>query len=308
MDSRDFECLLAIEETKSLAQAAERLYISQPALSLSLKRMETSLGCELFVRERLGLKPTRAGELYLSFARDFLRREQEVQWQINNCSDLLVIGISPTWEPYICAKILPQLMDLHPGKELNIKRDLYDNFEKMLLDHEIDVSLITMPVSGTLNKRLDYAPLFNDEILLAVPSNSPLLLHAHPVQVGYPLIDISYLKDETFILAPEDTRLGKMSSDFLKKSRLTPNTILRCESIQARTILAALGKGITFVSRFFAETNITFYSPEYLSLGNSMDQPQIILAWRQSSSVNPYVMDFLNIAKDELGKYVESLK
>ena len=66
MDTKLIEYIIAIAEEKSLSKAAERLYLSQPALSQRLKKLEDELGTQLFTRERDGLTLTDAGRIYIN--------------------------------------------------------------------------------------------------------------------------------------------------------------------------------------------------------------------------------------------------
>ncbi|MFR5732002.1 MAG: LysR family transcriptional regulator [Clostridium sp.] len=66
MDTKILEYVIAIAEEKSLSKAAERLYLSQPALSQRLKKLEDELGTPLFLREKNGLSITDAGRIYIN--------------------------------------------------------------------------------------------------------------------------------------------------------------------------------------------------------------------------------------------------
>ena len=81
MDTKILEYVIAIAEEKSLSKAAERLYLSQPALSQRLKKLEDELGTPLFLREKNGLSITDAGRIYPadqagSLKKDFLHESQ----------------------------------------------------------------------------------------------------------------------------------------------------------------------------------------------------------------------------------------
>ena len=77
MEHREMEYVIVIAQEKNLSKAAERLFISQPALSRFLTKLENELGTPLFERKNRQYLPTYAGELYLDTARQILRLQQQ---------------------------------------------------------------------------------------------------------------------------------------------------------------------------------------------------------------------------------------
>ena len=82
MDRRELEYIIVIAQEKNLSKAAERLYVSQPALSRFLLKLETQAGLPLFERKRRQLVPTLAGELYLDTAQKMLQLDQDLERQL----------------------------------------------------------------------------------------------------------------------------------------------------------------------------------------------------------------------------------
>ena len=82
MDRRELEYIIVIAQEKNLSKAAERLYVSQPALSRFLLKLETQAGLPFFERKKRQLVPTLAGELYLDTARKMLQLDQDLERQL----------------------------------------------------------------------------------------------------------------------------------------------------------------------------------------------------------------------------------
>ena len=82
MDFKELEYILVIAQEKNISKAAERLYVSQPALSRALLKVEDRLGVSLFFRKNRQYIPTYAGELYLDMARTVLNKKHEFDRQI----------------------------------------------------------------------------------------------------------------------------------------------------------------------------------------------------------------------------------
>lgn len=83
MDLRQLEYIIAIAEEGNITRAAERVFISQPALSQVLKKLENSLGSPLFVRDGKSVKPTTAGKIYLNGARAILNIAKAMERNLN---------------------------------------------------------------------------------------------------------------------------------------------------------------------------------------------------------------------------------
>lgn len=79
MDLRQLEYIIAIAEEGNITRAAGKMFISQPALSQLLKRLENSLGSKLFVRDGKSVRPTTAGKIYLNGARAILNIEKAME-------------------------------------------------------------------------------------------------------------------------------------------------------------------------------------------------------------------------------------
>ena len=83
MDRREIEYVIVIAQEKTLSKAADRLFVSQPALSRFLLKLEDELGLPLFERRKRQLIPTYAGELYLATARSILQLQQKLEKELD---------------------------------------------------------------------------------------------------------------------------------------------------------------------------------------------------------------------------------
>lgn len=83
MDIKLFECFIKIAETKSISRVAEQMFISQPTLSMQIKKLETSYGCKLFIRSLSGMELTPEGEALLVYARNILRLYNQSLDEVN---------------------------------------------------------------------------------------------------------------------------------------------------------------------------------------------------------------------------------
>ena len=89
MDSQDYQILLDLNELKSITKVAQKYYLSQPALTKRLQRIEDELGCSILTRHKKGVTFTAIGEQVLPYCRDLLRTQQEMVNSINNRQGLV---------------------------------------------------------------------------------------------------------------------------------------------------------------------------------------------------------------------------
>lgn len=128
MDHREMEYVIVIAQEKNLSKAAERLFISQPALSRFLGKLENELGTPLFERKNRQYIPTMAGELYLDTARKILRLQQqfdaELKSLIQTSRGVISMGITPGRGHTLLPHVLPAFREYFPDYEIRSMRKM----------------------------------------------------------------------------------------------------------------------------------------------------------------------------------------
>jgi LysR family transcriptional regulator for metE and metH len=181
VELRDLELLDTIAEVGTLTAAAERLYVSQPALSQRLARLEDRLGGPLFDREGRKLVVTPAGVRMLSSARAVLaelRSAERDLREIRAGRDRRVrftaqCSTTYQWLP----PVISALRDKHPGTEVRIEQVAGDETLAALLDDRVDVALVTKP--DQLMERVHLVPLFRDQMVAVVAADHPWARRSH---------------------------------------------------------------------------------------------------------------------------------
>ena len=124
MEFRQMKYILTLAETRNMTRAAEKLYISQPALSHYLKCVEDELGAQLFDRSTAPMSLTYAGRCYVERARAILLENEQLKRQMRDItrhmSGKLTIGTSRDRASYMMPRILPEFAALYPGIEIEI--------------------------------------------------------------------------------------------------------------------------------------------------------------------------------------------
>ncbi|PZA06327.1 MULTISPECIES: LysR family transcriptional regulator [unclassified Meiothermus] len=187
--------LVVLAEEGNFTQAAERLFLTQPALSVQIRRLEEELKTRLFDRNKRPLEPTEAGRAVVAQARRVLEEVEKIKLGVNGEAQLFQgpfrVGVIPTLAPYLLPRLLPRIIQQWPQLELSVREELTPDILRDLLEGRLDAGLI-----GTAEKLpgLEGAPLFEEPFIAYVSCNHPLYSSPtlHPLEI--PL-------EDTWILA-----------------------------------------------------------------------------------------------------------
>ena len=172
---QDMKYILQIYKDRSFSKAAEHLYMTQPALSIAVKRVEDSLGAELFDRRHHPLELTQAGEAYLEAVHRIHLVEEDLARQIGDLRDLnagsLRIGGTHFMNTYLLAALLGRYMKQYPGIQVEVAETDSVRLGELMQRKELDLTLSCDP---KLVERFERRPAFLDRVLLAVPNSYSL--------------------------------------------------------------------------------------------------------------------------------------
>ena len=171
MTENDLMKIVAIAEEGSMAKAAQKLFITQPALSKSLAKVEKELGEALFTRSTNGLIPTDAGKYLVNKAYQILKlyADTRVEFcELNHMQKgLLKLGSAER----IGALLLPNLLKAFSERYPNIKIDIVEEnsvfLEEQVLMGALDLAIICLPLR---NENLSYKVFYRGPLFLAMPN------------------------------------------------------------------------------------------------------------------------------------------
>ncbi|SDF29691.1 LysR family transcriptional regulator [Sporomusa acidovorans] len=194
MDDKDWLMLQVISEEKNITKTAERLYLSQPAISQRLKNLEREFGIKILHRNAGGVSFTSQGEYLLDYAKVMLTQYRDVKERIlnmeNTVQGTLRLGTSSIFAHYELPDILRGFREQYPQVEVFLKTGLSHTINRALLRGEISVAILRGDYIWNEGQLL----LRNEPICLV--SSSPIELNDLPnqPQISYktdgPLYDI----------------------------------------------------------------------------------------------------------------------
>ena len=150
MDLYQLRGFYEIARERSFTRAAEKLFLTQPAISLQIKALEAELGEVLLDRNRRQIRLTAAGEVLFEHVREILAHVETARNDIaalrEELRGRLVIGTSDTNCTYILPSVLSQYRQMYPGVELDIRNRMSPEVANLVAADEVDVGLATLPV------------------------------------------------------------------------------------------------------------------------------------------------------------------
>ena len=188
-----YEYIVAVDDHRHFATAAERCFVTQPTLSMQIQKLEDQLGVLIFDRSKHPVVPTEVGAAIISQARLVLNEAGRIKEIINAekgiLSGTLRIGILPTLSPYLLPLFIKDFIEKYPDLEVNVEEAITEQIIDKLKKNQLDVGLFVTP-SGV--DGLAEQPIFKEEFvayvgkehaLNKVETIDPFLLSAEDVWV-----------------------------------------------------------------------------------------------------------------------------
>lgn len=149
MELRHLRYFIAVAEEMNVHRAAERLHISQPPLSLTIKQLETELGVALFTREGRGIQITRAGQIYLQYARKILSDAETASEQVRQShlglTGRIKIGFASSAITGPLQKSVSAFKAQYPDVIVDMEQMTNATIPQRLIDKDIDIGLVRVP-------------------------------------------------------------------------------------------------------------------------------------------------------------------
>jgi len=238
MNLRDLRYVLSLAEHEHFGRAAQACNVSQPTLSVQIRKLEELLGVTLFERNSKNVVPTEACGRLIGHARAAVTAAESILAVARDLRDPLAgpfrLGIIPTLAPYLLPLIFAPLRDALPALEMEPWEDQTHALLDRLRAHELDAVLLATELDGP---DLASRPLFAEPFLAALPPDHPLAGQAHIAEADLSpdilvLADGHCLRDQTLEACGSSGALGGA---------------LRASSLSTLLNMVAAGFGTTLI-------------------------------------------------------------
>jgi LysR family hydrogen peroxide-inducible transcriptional activator len=237
---QELRYLVAVAEEGQVARAAERCHVGQPTLSTQLKKLEDTLGVQLFERGPRGLKPTAAGAPIIAQARVVLEEVQKLRELARTAQDpmagALRVGAIPTLGPYLLPHLLPAIRKTYPKLRLLLSESLTAQLLEALHKHTLDAALLALPVA---HAGLETMELFREPFELALPVGHRLAKKKR--------VQPQDLADENLLLLAEGHCLRDQALDVCGAAMRASREEVQATSLETLRQMVAAGIGCTLL-------------------------------------------------------------
>lgn len=275
-------------------KAAERLFVSQPALSKKIRRLEDKLKGALFVRSRRKVALTDAGRILLLKAARLMRDVEdacrETQAAMEGRVGTLRIGFGIASVPDILPRTILRFRELFPEVELQMREMGSPSQVSSLIDSRLDAGLLRLPVT---NGKLVSIPLFSEDLVLATPAG----VRRRPKD------GISGLQNSGFVfVSPSVSRtFHDRVLTLCLRAGFTPRIVQEANEILTILHFVRAGVGISLVPK--SATHLNVPGVRFHELGWKEPLWRIGIAWNRNSEKFPLISRFVKVVQAVVGDH-----
>ena len=236
------EAFLEVARRQNLSRAAEALFVSQPTLTARLQSLEATLGEQLFIRTRRGMRLTEAGDAFLPYAEHAVAALADGRERLGELrrgvAGRLVLGAPPTVSTYTLPALLARFSATHPGVRLAVKTGTSEEILDMVLHDQVQLGIIR----ALANQEIETLPLFTDTlVLIAGPGHR--LARSSPGRQAR----MADLAGEVLVLFGRSSSYLEFTTATFRQAGVLPGSVLELDNIEAAKKMVERGLGVSLV-------------------------------------------------------------
>lgn len=308
------EYVYEVYKERSFSKAAKNLFISQPSLSGTIKRVEEEIGYEIFDRSTKPIGVTDIGEKYIKTIEKILKLERHFIQYVNDVDDLKAGNVSVGGTQQYTSYMLPAIVSKFIEKYPHINVDIVEAKTSSLIRY-LNEGIIDIAIDNYSYDEEDYSRQFQtkDTMILTVPkgfsSNENLKDYAlsfEEIKSGefknddIPFVKLSEFKDENFILLKEGNDTRTRAHKKFVNENISPKVLLEVEQQITSYNLTAYGLGISFISDYLIRNVGDNDSLCYYKLENYENDRDICFYYLKNKYITKAQSEFLKMAKETL--------
>jgi len=241
MDLESLKSFYHVAKEGSFSRAAKVLHVSQPAMSVRIKTLETELGERLFDRARQGVALTEAGAILFDSSEKIFGDVEEALTRLRELRESGVgnvrLGCSDTASMNLLPGVLKKFRKKYPGAEITIRNAYSRGILDLLVRGELDFGIVSKPAS--IDRRLEARTLYTEPFVLVCRKNDPLLRRAR--------LSLDALDGRPMVALEKGTHARELVDRALRQAGARPRIVLETGNIEVQKLYASQGFGFALV-------------------------------------------------------------
>jgi DNA-binding transcriptional LysR family regulator len=291
MEIRQLRYFLSAIRHGSIGAAAIEHYVTQPAVSIQLKKLEGELGEKLYVRRGKRVIPTPAGRLVASQAEEIMKRLSSLADSVRDLKGMhrgeLKLGTIDAASIYVLPRVFRSFRGAYPGIDINVEVAESARLIDDLAGGKIELAIVTMPVRGDA---FQVMPIYEDQMVLVVHPRHPL--------AGVKRRVLKAVAESGLITYPAHSTTRSIIEDVFKKSGLALRAAMEVTSPEAIKRLTEAGLGASVLPLPLVAGEIGKGMLKRLPTGSVRFRRILGMIYRKRDVLSPPARVFLEIVGD----------
>ena len=287
-----YRIFYTVANTGNISKAAKELYISQPAISKSIQKLEESVGCKLFSRSSRGVVLTDEGKLlyeHVSEAFETLTMgEEKLKRSIELGVGHLKIGVSSTLCKYLILPYLKEFIRQNPHISISISCQSTNDTLKLLEDNKIDIGLIGKP-ENLKNIHFDFLEEIEDIFVAA--KDYLRNLKARGIQKDH------ILQSSTLMLLDKNNMTRQYIDDYLQENQIIIKDSIDISDMDLLIDFARIGVGVACVIKNFVREDLENGTLMEIPLGFPIHKREVGFAYKTTTKPSKSLAEFIHFYK-----------
>ena len=289
-----YRIFYTVAKTKNISKAAKELYISQPAISKSIQKLEESMNCELFRRSSRGVMLTEEGELLYSHVKVAFETLELGEDKLRNSIELgvghLKIGVSSTLCKYMLLPYLKDFIKQYPHINISITCQSTNDTLKLLEENKIDVGLIGKPDNI---RSIDFYELAEIEDIFVATSDYLYNLRNRGID------DTMILQNSTLMLLDKSNMTRQYIDDYLQENHILVGDSIDVSSMDLLIEFSKISLGVACVIKGFVSKELKEGSLVEIPLGFPIHMRAVGFAYKRNMKPSKSLELFVDFYKSK---------
>ena len=288
-----YRIFYAVAKAGNISRAAKELYISQPAISKSISKLEDSLNTVLFTRNSRGVQLTDEGQVLFEHTRDAFEELAKGEQELKRIREFnmghIRIGVSNTLCRFIMVKYLKGFIEQYPHIKITIESQPTTQTLSMLEQQRIDIGLVVEQKSA---KSMNFIPVMDiEDIFVATPS----YLENLKLREG---ADTDVFQSGNLMLLDKNNITRHYIDDYMSVNEIVANNLLEVTTMDLLIEFARIGLGIGCVIKEFVKEDLDSGRLTQLKLDTPLHKRTVGFLW-QSSRTSKALDTFIRFCKEQ---------